>query len=1233
MGNELATGYVSIVAETRGIGKALTAEFGRAQSSASKAGRGIGAAISKGVASAKPGNLEHFEKAFADAEKRREAVVKRTSATVEDARSREEIATAKLKEAEARYAADSSKVLTAKRNLTRASEQLKLAEERAALEVKNADKQVDDAKASLDEAAKASEGFGRKLGRAFRDIGRGDFSGATGKLKGLFGRMSAGGRKAGEETGEQFSKGMSDRISSGSKGIGGVFKGMLGANLVTGAISKATSGLGSYLSAAAQASDATDKFKSTLDFAGKGAAEIEKLTRSAQKYADVTVYDLSDIQSITAQLAANGVKGFDKLAEAAGNLNAVAGGNAETFKSVGMVMTQTAGAGKLTGENWRQLSDAIPGASGKIKDALQQAGAYTGDFATAMSKGEITAEEFNAAIMSLGFEDAAVKAAQSTSTFEGAWGNFQAAIEGGLAKILGVLKPFATGALNTITAVIEPVFAGLASMLERSIGAISGVLGKVEGPLASLKGAIGRGFTAAWEGAKEAVGGFVDGFGGLDAVLESVRGMLPLVTGPLGIIKDALLDVFAGESFDTSGLRAAGEEVGAFLRPLVDVAAQLAGMISGALGQAIAQIVPIVSSLVSSVAPLVSQLVQQLAPIIVSLVQSLLPPFQRILAAVVDVFGRVAAAVVPLVETLIEQLVPVIVSIAEQAAPLFEKAFQLVASVLEALTPVIDVVAQTLTGVLGAAVEWLAPVVEQAFATISTVISVAMDVIRGVIDAVTAVIRGDWSEAWDAIQGVAQRVWDTIKGYIGDKIEAVRRSISDVTGRIKSAWDGFWGGMRSAGETAWNWISGTAVRVFNGMVEPIKTAFSNIKSGVETIWNDIKKVVAKPINVVIGFINDGIIGAYNWVANKLSMKPLGRIQPLPGYARGGILPGQSSWWQGDDQLIMARRGEGITVSEALRDPYERKRLLALNESARKGISPERFRQMFDAHPQGFAKGGLVSYRGKTFSAVFAAALKAAEQAAGHTFNITQGGFRPRTSYSGTSHQGDAVDIARPYSVRTVAALRSSGIAAWDRAGKGNWIDHVHGVPLPGFGSPAGSAVWQARDYLRGGDGLGGRDNGPRGGKLTEGLKALIDAIKAGFNSVWDWFKGKFDELMGPLKNLALPGGNMISDLAKGVAEHLKTSLWDWAKSKLGFAGGTPSAPSGWAWVGERGPELVRFRGGERVLTHQESVRAVGSGQVTQYVTLQLPEWVRDVSDMVAFLRSPQFAAHMAGGVS
>ena len=210
-------------------------------------------------------------------------------------------------------------------------------------------------------------------------------------------------------------------------------------------------GIGGFASEAIEASDATDKFVSTLQFAGIDTTTIDRLKESAQKYADETVYDLSDIQNVTAQLAANGVENYDKLAEAAGNLNAVAGGNKETFSSVGMVLTQTAGQGKLTTENFNQLSDAIPGASGKIQEALLNAGAYTGNFREALEKGEVTAQEFNDAVLQLGSDEAAQAAARSTKTIEGAAGNLQATIVGGFKDLIDYIKPGVTDLMGSIT--------------------------------------------------------------------------------------------------------------------------------------------------------------------------------------------------------------------------------------------------------------------------------------------------------------------------------------------------------------------------------------------------------------------------------------------------------------------------------------------------------------------------------------------------------------------------------------------------------------------------------------------------------------------------------------------------------------------------------------------------------------------------------------------------------------
>lgn len=242
-------------------------------------------------------------------------------------------------------------------------------------------------------------------------------------------------------------------------------------NLAADAIAQAGQMLADFVGDAMEASDATDKFKKTLEFGGLSTAKIDALTKSTQAYADTTTYSLGDIQSITATLAANGVKDYDSLAMSLGNLNAAAGGSPETFARVGSVLTQTAGAGKLTTENWNQLTDAIPGASGRLMDALLQAGAYTGNFREAMEKGEITAEEFNAAITELGTEPIAVEAAKSTETFEGAAGNLAATIQTQLVAALEVVK----GPINDVTnfladliantEVFLPIVAGLGAVI------------------------------------------------------------------------------------------------------------------------------------------------------------------------------------------------------------------------------------------------------------------------------------------------------------------------------------------------------------------------------------------------------------------------------------------------------------------------------------------------------------------------------------------------------------------------------------------------------------------------------------------------------------------------------------------------------------------------------------------------------------------------------------------------
>ena len=296
-------------------------------------------------------------------------------------------------------------------------------------------------------------------------------------------------------------------------------------NLASNAISRVTGFIGDMTREAVTATDSVSKFKKSMDFAGFGGEEIDAATKQMKEYADVTVYGLEDILNTSAQLASNGIPNYIELTEAAGNLNAVAGGSEETFKSVAMMLTQTAGAGKLTTENWNQLADAIPGASGLLQDAMLKNGAYTGNFREAMEKGEISSDEFNQAITQLGMNPGAIEAAKSTDTLGGSWDRLKSTVVNAIQSIIekiGVEN--ITGFINTLSTKIEEAIPKMADFMGK-LGDFAKWIADNREPLTWLVGIIG---------------GIILAIKGL-AVASAIFGAISVVAGGLVVALGALV--------------------------------------------------------------------------------------------------------------------------------------------------------------------------------------------------------------------------------------------------------------------------------------------------------------------------------------------------------------------------------------------------------------------------------------------------------------------------------------------------------------------------------------------------------------------------------------------------------------------------------------------------------------------------------------------------------------------
>lgn len=436
------------------------------------------------------------------------------------------------------------------------------------------------------------------------------------------------------DSGDKLGKSVEEAGEKARNAEGGftVLKGTI-ANLAGSVIQSAISGIQSLAGEAINSSDALKKFESTMSFAGYDDATISKAKDDMKTYADQTVYDLDTVANTTAQLAANGIQDYTGLTQAAGNLNAVAGGNADTFQSVAMVLTQTAGAGKLTTENWNQLADAIPGASGKLQEALLKNGAYTGNFRDAMAEGQITADEFNQAIMDLGFTDAAQQAATSTSTFEGAMGNLEAAVTDGLMQIYDAIgSENVTGFINSIndgvSKVIPPIKDGI-SWLKDNLPTIAPLLAGISAALGGIMVAQKvEAMVTAFRAWKTATEGLTVAQRLLNAVqLASPIGLvLGLVAGLVAAIvvlwntnegfRNAVMSAWQGiQEFVGNAIQA----IGGFFANLGTTLSQLPQMFAGWLNSVITTVAGWVSSMASNAASAGSQFVSNVVNFITNL--------------------------------------------------------------------------------------------------------------------------------------------------------------------------------------------------------------------------------------------------------------------------------------------------------------------------------------------------------------------------------------------------------------------------------------------------------------------------------------------------------------------------------------------------------------------------------------------------------------------------------------
>ena len=690
---------------------------------------------------------------------------------------------------------------------------------------------------------------------------------------------------------DKFDNKVGKTESSGSK-LGSTFKAMALANLAANAVTKVTGDLNSLVSESIKASDAMDKFRSTMKFAGLDNSAIEKSAAAVKKYADDTVYDLDVVANTTAQLAANGIKDYDGLTQAAGNLNAVAGGNADTFKSVAMVMTQTASAGKLTGENWRQLSDAIPGASGKIQEALKKNGAYTGDFRKALEQGKISADEFNQAIMDLGMTDVAKEAATSTKTIEGAIGNMKAGIVTSIMEIIDAigkdritgaitaLGTFITNGLGLLKIIIPPVISALTwlfDLINRHQVVVSAMASAFIGFKAAL--AIDKGISAV----KKAL----DGLTLAQAAAKKAQAALNVVMNlsPFAIIVVAITALVAlliylwhtNEGFRNAvkaiweGIKAAFVQAWEAIKAAWTGAAEFftgiwSGIKSGVQGivQWIAQTWSGAVAVLKVVWDSISNAATTAWNFIIQSIMSVVQPFINTFVSGWDI------------------LKDGINGVWDGIKSIFKGAWEFIKSVvLGAALIIIDVVSGNFSK-LKADLQLIWDGIKNAFSSVwNGIKTIAVTVVTTLVNLVR--------NAWEGLKQVLTTIWNILKTSATTIWDGLKSAVLSITNALvnaaKSVWEGFknffsslLNGVRNTAVNSWNSIRSSVVSIISGLVGAAQNAWYSFRNGVSNLVSSVSNIFYSLRNInlwnagsaiINGFLN-GLRSAWGSVRNFVS---------------------------------------------------------------------------------------------------------------------------------------------------------------------------------------------------------------------------------------------------------------------------------------------------------------------------------------------------------------------------
>lgn len=287
--------------------------------------------------------------------------------------------------------------------------------------------------------------------------------------------------------------------STGSK-VGSVFKSVLGANLISSALTTGigvvTGGIREMAGELNSSQKAWKTFEGNLQAFGRSLEVIKAAKTEMQDFATKTIYSASDMASTYSQLDAVGTKNVGSLVKAFGGLAASAENPAQAMKSLSTQATQMASKPKVAWMDFKIMMEQAPAGMAAV---AKEMGMSTAELVSAVQDGKVKTEDFFDAMNRAGNSDAFQKMATEFKTVDQAIDGAKESLANKLMPMFEHLNKFGIKAVNALSDALESIdFGGMADGLGKFLESINleGIVAKVSGTISSLVGKVKTFWTA-----------------------------------------------------------------------------------------------------------------------------------------------------------------------------------------------------------------------------------------------------------------------------------------------------------------------------------------------------------------------------------------------------------------------------------------------------------------------------------------------------------------------------------------------------------------------------------------------------------------------------------------------------------------------------------------------------------------------------------------------------------------